>query len=143
MSKTVKVVIGALVISVVLCLGIAVAGILYSKNLIESSKSFMKDGEAFGATNTDRGCFERTLEMDKQCRMEAQCIIQHAMFLGACVGSAKHDPSLCEGIPAPSNDLLAPRAAAQAMCTSYPTANTKRCTEYAGILVTQCAKHHK
>ena len=146
MSKTVKIVLGVLAVSVLLCMAAGVVGIFYGKSFIDSSASMMQDGEAFGATSTDRGCLEHVLILDKGCDIDSQpqCVIQHAMFVGACVNKAKHDPTVCQGVPgADSNNPIVMRQHAQRLCDAYPDAHVKSCPEYAGVILSQCARHRK
>ena len=68
-------------------------------HMVKVAEDAKVDGEVFGMTATQEECLEETANRSDCDRMQVICIHAASRFMWACLESATHDPSFCEGVP--------------------------------------------
>ncbi|MEE8112692.1 MAG: hypothetical protein V3T54_08175 [Acidobacteriota bacterium] len=116
----------------VLMLGIA--GYLGAKALKKGIDNFEKtmenakvDGEVFGMTGTQEECLEETADLSVNCQgIKLLCAPTAGVFIWACLESATHEETFCEGVP-PSSNGHAVRNWSEKKCRQYGQAHEETC----------------
>ena len=116
----------------ILMLGIA--GYLGAKALKRGFDKFEKevenakvDGEVFGMTETQEECLEETAGRSVNCEgMTIICLPAAGAFIWACLESATHQASFCEGVP-PASIGNAVRSWSEKKCVRYGQAHEDNC----------------
>ena len=118
--------------SVVLMLGIAGyigarALKLGMENWEKKTEAAQTDGEVFGMTGTQEECLEATADRSVNCEMvKLLCAPTAGAFIWACLESATHEPSFCDGVP-PASMGQAVRSWSEKKCQLYGQADEDNC----------------
>ena len=113
---------------------VGIAGYIGAKALMKGIDNFEKsaeaaqtDGEVFGMTGTQEECLEETADRSVNCEgVKLLCVPTAGGFLWACLESATHEISFCEGIP-PASINHAVRSWSEKKCQRYGQAHEENC----------------
>lgn len=146
MSKTTKIIIAIVLLSIVGC-GASVAvfatfGYKFTQNIKQQAPIANKEAEQFGQTHTQAQCLPEALKRHKAALGQIMKQTQVSIFYNRCIGVAKKTPDFCKGTPGQSGEIMktikASQTYAEKQCASYKDAEKIACKQYVQMIPTYC-----
>lgn len=151
MSKTVKIILGLVAVSILICgIGAVVMGTYgyqFTKNIAEQAPATRQQAEAFAKTVDQSKCLPEVIKRHQAAvakspmgLMKAQA--QLSIFFNTCLLKAKTNPAVCRDAPGQSGEILktieANKSFAQARCSTYKYDAKTVCRQYVQMIPTMC-----